>query len=98
MEEKYIEQIIENTQRSKSNSHRLDEHDEEIKKLSDVYIALTKTNDKVDKIESDVSEMKDDLKEIKEKPAKKMDSIWGYIVGGIIGAIITFLAIRLGLK
>jgi seryl-tRNA synthetase len=98
MEDKYVEKILETEQRSKSNTHRIDEHDEQIKELSNVYVALTKTNDKVDKIESDVTEMKGDLKEIKEKPSKKMDQMWGYIVGGLIGAIITFLAIKLGLK
>lgn len=98
MEEKYIEKIIETEQRSKSNTKRLDEHDEQIKELSNVYVALTKTNDKVDKIESDVSEIKVDLKDIKEIPKKKLDSIWGCIVSAIIGGIIGFIFFKLGLK
>lgn len=98
MEDKYIEKIIEIEQRSKSNTKRLDEHDSQLKKLSNVYVALTKVDDKVTNVENDVGEIKKDLKDIKDKPSKKMDQIWGYIVGGILGAIITFLAIKLGLK
>lgn len=98
MEEKYIEKIIETEQRSKSNTKRLDEHDDKIQELSNVYVALTKTNDKVDKIESDVSEMKTDLKEIKSEPKKKMDLIWGYIVSAVVGGIISLVLVKLGLK
>ena len=46
MEDKYIEKIIEIEQRSKSNTKRLDEHDSQLKELSNVYVALTKVDDK----------------------------------------------------
>ncbi len=98
MEEKYIEKIIQVEDRSKSNTKRLDEHDEQLKELSNVYVALTKVDNKVTNVEADVGEMKQDIKDIKDKPSKKMDQIWGYIVGGLIGAIITFLAVKLGMK
>ena len=98
MDEKYIEKICHIEDRAKSNTKRLDEHDEQIKELSNVYIALTKVDNKVTNVESDVSEMKQDIKDIKAKPSKKMDQIWGYIVCGLIGALITFLTIKLGLK
>lgn len=98
MDKKELERLVEVEQRSKSNTKRIDEHDEKIEKLENVYVALTKTNDKVDKIESDVSEMKTDLKEIKDKPSKKLDLIWGYMVAAIIGGLIGFVLVKLGLK
>lgn len=98
MEEKYIEKIVEIEQRSKSNTKRLDEHDNQLKELSNVYVALTKVDDKVTNVENDVGEMKKDIKDIKDKPSKKLDQVWGYIVGGLLGAVITFLAVKLGLK
>lgn len=98
MEREDIERLKELEQCSKSNAKRLDEHDKQLKELSNVYIALTKTNDKVDKIESDVSEMKDDLKEIKNKPGKRIEQIIGYILSGIVGILISYVAIKLGLK
>lgn len=98
MERIDIERLKEVEQRSKSNTKRLDDHDEQLKELSNVYVALTKTNDKVDKIESDVSEMKDDLKEIKEKPGRKLDQITGYILSALIGGLIGYVLLKLGLK
>lgn len=57
--------------------------------LSDVYVALTKVNDKVDNVIVNVSEMKTDIKEIKGKPAEKLDKIWGYFFSAIIGSVVT---------
>lgn len=37
-----VERLIENEQRSKSNTKRIDKHDEQIKELSNVYVALYK--------------------------------------------------------
>lgn len=98
MEKDYIEKIVETEQRSKSNTKRLDEHDRKLEELSDVYVALTKVNDKVDNIDNDVSEIKSDIKEIKDKPNKRMDQIWGYIVSTLLGGIIGFILIKLGMK
>ena len=54
------EKVAHLEEREKSNTHRIDEHDKQIRKLSDVYV------------ENDVSEMKEDLKEIKEKPRQEL--------------------------
>ena len=59
-----IELLKEIEQRGKSNTKRLDEHDKKLEELSDVYIALTKVNDKVDNIDNDVKEIKIDKKEL----------------------------------
>lgn len=80
MEKDYMQKLIETEQRSKSNTKRIDEHDEQIKELSNVYIALTKVDDKVTNVENDVSEIKEDLKEIKEKPAKNWDNLIKIII------------------
>lgn len=98
MDEKYMAQLIETEARSKSNTHRLDEHDKQLKELSNVYVALTKVDDKVTNVEGDVSEIKQDIKAIKDGPRKKLDQVWGYLISGAIGVIITFIATQLGLK
>lgn len=93
-----IELIKEIEQRGKSNTKRLDEHDKKIEELSDVYIALTKTNDKVENIETDVKDIKSDIKEIKEKPSRRLDQIVGYILSAIVCGIIGFILAKIGLK
>ena len=101
MEKEYIEKIIENEQRSKSNLHRINEHEEQIKELSNVYVALTKVDDKVTNVENDVSEMKSDLKEMKEKPLKEYEDskkqVRNAVFAFLVGIFCTFIAIKLGL-
>ena len=70
-----VERLVKVEQSEKSAHYRLDEHEDKINKLSDVYIALTKVDDKVTSVEKDVSEMKSDIKDIKEKPGKRWDTI-----------------------
>lgn len=96
MNNEYIERLVAVEQRSKSNTKRLDEHsgtlieyDKRIDALSDVYVALTKVNDKVDNVEKNVTEMKNDIKEIKGKPAEKLDKLWGYFFSALIGSVVT---------
>lgn len=93
-----IELIKEIEQRGKSNTKRLDEHDKKLEELSDVYVALTKVNDKVDNIDNDVKEIKSDMKEIKDKPGKRLDQIIGYILSAILGSIICYVFVKLGMK
>ena len=82
------ERLVQVEDRAKSNTKRLDEHDEQIKKLNNVYLALTKVDDKVTNVEKDVLEIKDDLKDIKEKPAKNWDKVITTVIGTIVGAIV----------
>lgn len=93
MEEK--ERLAKVEEKVKINSNRLNEHEQKIEKLSDVYVALTKVNDKVENVENDVSEMKADIKVIKDKPAKRfeniVDTILKTVVGAIAGAVIALI-------
>lgn len=87
MLDNHVEELIEFKERCKSNSKRLDEHDEQIKELRNVYVALTKVDDKVTNVEKDIVEMKCDLKDIKDKPAKNWDKVITTVIGTIVGAI-----------
>lgn len=93
-----IELIKEIEQRSKSNTKRLDEHDKKIEDLSNVYIALTKTNDKVENIETDVKGIKSDIKEIKDKPGKRLEQIIGYILSALFCGLVGYVLAKIGLK
>lgn len=105
MNNEYLERLVQVEQRSKSNTKRLDENDRKdieqdnkISALSDVYIALTKVNDKIDNLETNMNEVKSDVKEIKSRPEKRYEQIWGYVIGGMITAIISFILTYLKLK
>lgn len=98
MQREDIEKLKEIEQRSKSNTKRLDEHDKKIEALSNVYIALTKTNDKVESIETDVKGIKSDIKEIKDKPGKRLDQIIGYILSALLCGLVGYFLAKIGLK
>lgn len=98
MNKEEIKLITEIDQRSKSNTKRLDEHENKISKLSEFYIALTKVNDKVDTIDSDVKEIKTDIQQIKEKPTKRYEQILGYVLSALVGAIMMIVFTKIGLK
>ena len=89
--------ITEIEQRSKQNAKRLDNHDKKIEELSDVYVALTKVNDKVDAIDTDVKDIKKDMNTLKEKPAKRYEQIVGYVLSALIGGIVGFILFKIGL-
>lgn len=105
MEKTYLERLVEIEQRAKSNTKRLDskdekdkEQDKKIVELSDIYIALTKVNDKIDHIESICTTNAKDIKEIKEKPSKRMDLLWGYIISTLVTVAITYTLTVIGLR
>lgn len=105
MNNEYIERLVQIEQRSKSNTKRLDEkdrldkeQDNRIAALSDIYIALTKVNDKIDNLETNFVEMKRDIKDIKKVPAERYEKVWGYVFGGVVTALISFITMYLKLK
>lgn len=85
--EEIVKALAENTQRSKSNSHRIDELYESYEALNKMATALevlatrqTGMAEKLDKIESKVSVLE-------EKPMKRIQSLIGYIVAALCSAL-----------
>ena len=46
----------------------------------------------------EVSEIREEVEELKLKPARRWDDLIKVIISGIVGAVITYIAVRLGLK
>lgn len=67
LDEKYIEKIAETEQRSKSNTKRIDEHDEQIKELQNTYSIMEKMDYRMGNVENNVSEIKEDIQKSKEQ-------------------------------
>lgn len=67
LDEKYIEKIAEIEQRSKSNTKRLDEYDGQIKKLQNTYTIMEKMDYRMENVENNVSEIKEDIQKSKEQ-------------------------------
>jgi hypothetical protein len=94
LDEKYIEKIAETEQRSKSNTKRLDEHDEQIKELQNTYSIMEKMDYRMGNVENNVSEIKEDIQKSKEQKGMKWDKLIDYL----FYAILAYALFKLGLK
>lgn len=80
MDERYIQKIIENEQRSKSNSHRIDDLENEQKNERDLIVSVKELATEVKHMREDVSKMDSRLTNIETKPAKRWEQIISLII------------------
>ena len=69
-----------------------------IEDFSKVALACELQGKELERQRNDINGLVKDVKEIKDKPSKKMDQIWGYVVGTLVTGVVAFLLLRLGLK
>lgn len=101
MEKEDLKILYDTESRSKSNVKRLDEHDCQLKELTNVYVALTKMDTKVANVETDVSEIKGDIKSLKSsasEPTKEKALKWDKLIDYIFYAVLAYALFRLGIK
>lgn len=98
MTEVEIAQKLENTdQRCRSNTHRLDELEKRQDNTEKLVTAVEVLATKQQAMESDVREIKVDVKAMAEKPGKRWDAVVDKIVWALLAAVIAFLLGRIGL-
>lgn len=83
--------------RSKSNTKRLDDMEKRQDNLDDLVGTVKVLADREERIESDVREIKTDLKEVTNKPAKRWDNLVTQVIGILIAAVVGFLLAKIGL-
>lgn len=98
MDKNDIEKLIEVEQRSKSNSKRIDNIEKRVEDIHSLTLAVEKMATEVQLMRKDINKIDSRVLAIEEKPGKKLDLIWGYIVSAIIGGLICYIFIKLGLK
>ena len=98
MEQKYIEKLIETEQRSKSNTKRLDSVEEKVEDIHNLTLAVKEIATEVKMMREDLNKIDNRVVVLEEKPSKRMDLIWGYIVSAFIGGLIGYILLKLGLK
>lgn len=97
MEVKIEHRLTEVEERSKSNSHRIDEIEKRQDNLDDLVGTVKVLADREKRVEGDVKEIKDDVKSIKDKPAKRWETVVTCIITGIVAALVGFIVAKLGL-
>ena len=98
----FIERIAHLEEQNKSNTKRIDEHDERIEKLEDAYSTLQKMDYRIGKLETTIEKMDNKLdskiNQDSENKGKKWDKLLDYLFYSVIAILLALLYSKLGLK
>ena len=83
--------------RSKGNTRRIESLEKKVDNLADVVGVLQAMQKDLEHLSKDVTETRNDVKELKEKPAKRWDTLVEKILWGVVGAVLTFILAKGGL-
>ena len=97
MEREFEHRLTEVEERSKSNTHRLDEVERRQDNLDRLATSVGILAEREERVENDVKEIKCDVKSLTEKPGKRYDSLVDKVVWAVAAAVIAFLLGRIGL-
>jgi hypothetical protein len=101
-ETKIVERLVENEQRSKSNSKRLDSIENKVENIYDLTLSVREIATEMKAMREDQNKMNERLKIIEEKPAKEYEEtknqIKSKVVSFFVGIILTAIAFILGLS
>lgn len=84
--------------RSKANQHRLEEAEKRLDDQEKLVATVQILADREARVETDVKEIKSDVKSLTEKPAKKWDAFWEKVLWAVVAAILGFVFARFGLQ
>ena len=90
--------LTETESRSKSNTHRIDDLEKWQRDQHQLISSVAVMAEKQTRIEEDVGEMKQDVKSILEKPAKRWEGVVTKILTGLAGAFVAWILMQLGLS
>lgn len=98
MEKDELERLVETEARSKSNTKRLDKLEPKVDDIHNLALSVQAIATEMKAMREDMNKIDKRVLAIEDKPNKKIDSIWGYIVSSIISGLIVFIFIKLGMK
>lgn len=97
MDLEHEKRLTEVEARSKSNEHRLDDVEKKQNDLSELVGTVKVLAIKEEAVEKDVKEMKNDVKTLITKPAKRWDNLVSQLITLIVAAIFGFILAKIGL-
>ena len=91
------ELVIRIDDRSKGNSHRLDELEKRQDNLDGIVSSVKVLATKQDAMDADVKEIKVDVKKLSTKPGKRWDAIVDKLVWAVLAAFVAYILAKFGL-
>ena len=89
--------IVEIDQRSKSNTHRINDLEEDNRALHALATSVEVLATKQDTIESTVQEIKTDVKELKAVPGSKWEALVKAVLTAIVAGLVGFALAHAGI-
>ena len=83
--------------RSKSNAHRLDEVEKKLADNDEMLASIARLDQRQKDMDTDVKEIKADVKALAGKPAKRWESVVDKALMAVVTAIVGYIVIKLGL-
>ena len=90
--------LAEVDQRSRSNTHRLEQVEKKLEDNEQLLTNVALIAQKQNTLESDVQEIKTDVKMLTAKPAKRWESVVEKIILAVVAAGVTYLLAYVGLS
>lgn len=82
---------------AKSNQKRIDKLEEQAERQDELIKAVAVMAEKQSEMDKNLGEIKNDIKVIKDKPAKRWDSVIEKILLCIVTGIVGYIFVKLGL-
>ena len=82
---------------AKSNQKRIDKLEKQSERQDELIKAVAVMAEKQSEMDKNLGEIKNDIKVIKDKPAKRWDAIVDKVLLAIVAGIIGFILFKLGL-
>lgn len=97
MDFEHERRLTETEARSKSNTKRIDEMEKKQGDIADLVSSVKILADREVRVEKDVKEIKDDVKDLKSKPGKLWEGLIEKALYTIVGGAVTYVLVKLGL-
>lgn len=90
--------LTEVEQRAKSNTIRIDEHDQEIKENNNLIGAIKELATEVKYMREDLNDTIERLNKLEEKDSDKWEKFKWLLVAGLVTIVLGSLSVQVGLK
>ena len=96
MDLEHEKRLTEVEERSKSNTHRLDEMEKRQDNLDELVGTVKVLAVREENVENDVKEIKSDVKSLTSKPGQRWDNLLNQIITILVAAVAGFILAKFG--
>ena len=96
MDMEHERRLTEVEDRSKSNTHRIDKLEERQDKLDELVGTVKVLATREENVESDVKEIKKDVKSLTDKPGIRWDNLVTQVITILVAAVVGFVLAKIG--